>query len=475
MLFTSINYFLFLIISLLLYYLSPVSIRKYILIFVSLYFYSFVSIAFTLLILFLIVLNYFSGIYIGNNYEHNIRKKILFISIILNVSVLIYFKYLAFIIENIFHLFNIIYTENSFLTNIILPLGLSYYTFQNIGYLIDIYRGSLLPEKNIFTYALFILFFPKLLVGPIERGKHFLIQLNTSVFFHSNNLIEGGKRIVWGLFKKLVVAERIALYVAVIDAQPEKQSGLTIFVASLLYTIQVYADFSGYADMAIGSAKLFGYNLLENFNKPLFAKNLSDFWRRWHISLSSWVNDYIFNPILLSKRNWKNYGVLFALLISFMIIGIWHGASWNYLIFGIIQAIVLYAELLSKKIRIKIAKSFHPGLYNILSIAFTFLFVSFCLIIFRSPSVDKSSEIFHSMYKNFGGLYIDRPSTFIFIFLGILLMILYDLKQTFNYPVFNFTSIHNNWIVQNVTYAFLIIYILIAGVFDAGQFIYFSF
>jgi D-alanyl-lipoteichoic acid acyltransferase DltB (MBOAT superfamily) len=424
--------------------------------------------------LFLIILNYFAGIYIANYYGESIKKKILFISIILNLSVLLYFKYLAFIIQNIFFLFNIVYAENTFLTNIILPLGLSFYTFQNIGYLLDIYRGSLVPEKNVFTYALFILFFPKLLVGPIERGKHFLTQLNTSVFFHNNNLIEGGKRIVWGLFKKLVVAERIALYVSVIDAQPEKQSGLTIFVASLLYTIQVYADFSGYADMAIGSAKLFGYNLMENFNKPLFAKNLSDFWRRWHISLSSWVNDYIFNPILLSKRNWKNYGVLFALLISFMIIGIWHGASWNYLIFGILQAIVLYIELLSKKFRSKIAKSFHPGLYNILSIAFTFLFISFCLIIFRSPSLNKSSEIFYSMFKNLGGLYIDRPSTFIFIFLGILLMMLYDLKKSFNYPFFNLVYKYN-WIVQNVTYAFLIIYILIAGVFDAGQFIYFSF
>jgi len=474
MLFTSINYFVFLFISLLLYYISPVVYRKYILIIASLYFYSFVSIAFTFLILCLIILNYFTGIYIGNSYEQRIRKKIIFISIISNVLVLIYFKYLSFVIDNIFHLFNIVSIQNPFLSNIILPLGLSYYTFQNIGYLIDIYRGSLLPEKNILNYALFILFFPKLLVGPIERGKHFLIQFHTSVSFQHNNLVDGGKRIVWGLFKKLVVAERIALYVSVIDAQPEKQSGLTIFVASLLYTIQVYADFSGYADMAIGSAKLFGYNLMENFNKPLFAKNISDFWRRWHISLSSWVNDYIFNPILLSKRNWKNYGVLFALLISFMIIGIWHGASWNYLIFGIIQAIVLYAELLSKKFRNKIAKSFHPGIYNILSIAFTFLFVSFCLIIFRSPSLVKSSQIFHSIFKNFGGLYIDRPSTFIFIFLGILLMMLYDLKKAFNFPIFNLVA-KSNWIVQNMSYAFLLIYILIAGVFDAGQFIYFSF
>jgi D-alanyl-lipoteichoic acid acyltransferase DltB (MBOAT superfamily) len=413
------------------------------------------------------------GIKISNTSTLFNKKILMRLAVVINLLILVYYKYLNFLLDSFLYLFNINITS-TVTTSVLLPLGLSFYTFQNIGYILDIYRGSQKPERNIFNYALFVIFFPKLLVGPIERAKNLLHQISSNIHFAYSNLIEGSKRIVWGLFKKLVVAERISLYVSVIDAHPEYQSGSTVFIASVLYTFQVYADFSGYADIAIGSAKLFGINLMENFNRPLFAKNLSDFWRRWHISLSSWVNDYIFNPILLNKRKWKVWGVFYALFISFIIIGIWHGASWNYALFGFIQAIILFAELLTKKFRIKISKLVNPFLYNIFSIILTFLTVSFCLIIFRSPSLIKSNNIILSIYNNKGDLYIDRPSTFIFIFIGIILMMISDIGKEFNLTRIQLNN-SSNWIVQNISYALLLIYILIAAVFDAGQFIYFSF
>lgn len=474
MLFTSIDYFLFLLVVLIFYYLLPVRNRKYLLIVASLYFYINIKISYTFLLIFLIYFNFIFAKKIYNELVLFKKKYLMQLSIGINLIVLIYFKYLHFLLDSFLYIFKISQSNIDFLSTIILPLGLSFYTFQNIGYLLDVYRGSQKPERNIFNYSLFVLFFPKLLVGPIERGKNLLHQFNNNIYFSSNNLIEGGKRIIWGLFKKLVVAERISLYVTIIDARPEFQSGFTVFVASLLYTFQVYADFSGYADIAIGSAKLFGINLMENFNRPLFAKNLSDFWRRWHISLSSWVNDYIFNPILLSKRKWKNRGVFFALLISFLIIGIWHGASWNYVLFGLIQAIILFAELLTKRLRVKIAAKVNTGIYNFISILSTFLLVSFCLIIFRSPTLIKSNQIIYSIYANTGDLYIDRPSTFIFIFIGVILMMIADFAHEFNHSILQFTN-SSNWLIQHISYAILIIYILMAAVFDAGQFIYFSF
>lgn len=475
MIFTSIIYFLFLAGTVAVFYLLPSKYRNYFLILASAVFYMYVKVAYLFILIGLIISNYFIAISIGNETQHKIRRRYLYLSLCLNIGVLVFFKYLNFLIDNLFGISHLLgFEKHSFVLDIVLPLGLSYYTFQVIGYVLDVYRGAQKAEKNIFSFSLFILFFPKLLVGPIERAKHFLPQLARNISFNNDNLTEGGKRIAWGLFKKLVVADRISLYQAVIDADPRQQTGLTVLVVSILYTFQVYADFSGYSDIAIGSARLFGYNLMENFNRPLLAKSLSDFWRRWHISLSSWVNDYIFTPVLLQKRNWGNWGVLNALLISFIVIGIWHGATWNYVLFGVLQAMVLFYETVTKNIRNILSKKIPAGIYNSASMILTFLFVTFSLIIFRSPDFDKALTILKVIFQNTGGLFFDRPSTIIFILIGCLVMILFDLQKEFK--IFRIpASVNNNWIVQNISYALLLIYILVAAVFDGGQFIYFAF
>lgn len=475
MLFTSGIYFLFLMIVLIIYYLLRAKYRNYLLLAASAVFYMYVRVEYVFIVFALIVINYFIGIKIGETKNREIQKEYLYASLGVNIGVLIFFKYLGFIIGNFFSLVRYSdFKRTDFLFNIALPLGLSYYTFQTIGYILDIYRGSQKAERNIFRFALFTLFFPKLLVGPIERGRRLLPQLAKQVSFDENNLIEGGKRIAWGLFKKLVVADRISLYLAVVDANPQGQGGLTILLASILYTFQVYADFSGYADMAIGSARLFGLNLMENFNQPLLARNLSDFWRRWHISLSSWVNDYIFNPVLLTHRKWGNWSIFYALFISFIVIGVWHGATWNYVLFGVLQAVALSYETITKKARSRIARKIPKIVYNNVSMLLTFLFVTFSLIIFRTPTFAQALIILKGIFSNQGTLFFDSASTILFILIGCATMLLHDVQKEFG--IFRLPRLSSeNWIVQNLVYALLLIYILMAAVFDGGQFIYFSF
>lgn len=475
MLFTSVIYFLFLTCTLSVYYLLPVKYRNYLLIAVSAFFYMYVKVEYIFIIIFIIISNYLIGIQIEKAGNKKKRIRYLYVSLFVNIGILVFFKYWNFIIENIFGFLNLFHVKKSIpILEIALPLGLSYYIFQTIGYIIDIYRGSQKAEKNIFRFSLFTLFFPKLLVGPIERAGTFLPQLAKNISFDKENIIEGGKRIAWGLFKKLVVADRISIYQTVVDANPQQQGGLTILFATVLYTFQVYADFSGYTDIAIGTARLFGFNLMENFKRPLLAKNLSDFWRRWHISLSSWVNDYIFNPIAFNRREWGNWGVFYAILISFIVIGIWHGATWNYVLFGILQAAALIYETVTKKVRKKIAKKIPPSIYNNVSILLTFLYVSFSLIVFRSATFGKAMSIIDGIFSKPGELFFDKPSTILFILIGCGMMMIYDIQEEFK--IFRFSLFSNkNWIVQHISYALLLIYILVAGVFDGGQFIYFSF
>lgn len=474
MLFTSVVYFLFLAGSLLVYYIIPPKLRNYFLIVVSAIFYMYLKAEYLFIILFIIITNYFIGIEIEKAESKTKQIRFLRLSLFVNLGMLIFFKYWNFAVENIFQFFGLFRLNSPIpFLDIALPIGLSYYIFQTIGYITDIYRGSRKAERDFFNFSLFTLFFPKLLVGPIERANHFLPQLTKKIYFDKVNISEGAKRIAWGLFKKLVVADRISIYQAAVMVNSQEQSGSTLFFATVLYTFQVYADFSGYTDIALGTARMFGFDLMENFKRPLLAKNMGDFWRRWHISLSSWVNDYIFNPIALNHRNWGKWGVFYALLISFIVIGIWHGASWNYVVFGLLQAIALIYETVTKKARKKVARRMPTSLYNNLSIIATFSYVSFSLIIFRSASYSEAMNFFEGLFSNPGKLFFDTPSTLLFMLIGCGILLIHDIKKEYrknNYSLFS----NKSW-VQGISYALLIAYILVAGVFDGGQFIYFSF
>lgn len=472
---TSIVYFIFLAFTLAVYYIFPVKYRNYILILASLFFYMYVKLSYGLIIASIIITNYLIGIKIGNANNKKLRTNYLYLSLFINLGILVYFKYWNFIIDNVTWFTASNYMKNNFLLReVILPLGLSYYIFQTIGYILDIYRGSLKAEKNFSRFALFTLFFPKLLVGPIERAKNLLPQLTDDHTFKVDNIVAGCRLIAWGLFKKIVVADRISIYVNAVYSNLAHHNSTTFYVATLLYPIQVYADFSGYTDIAIGSAKLFGINLMDNFRRPLLAKNVSDFWRRWHISLSSWVNDYIYNPIVYKRRDWGNIGIAYALIISFIVIGVWHGASWNFVVFGFLQAIALIYEVLTRSKRKKLSKQIPGYIYNNISILLTFLFFTFSLIIFRTTELNAAKEILNIIQSDTGKLFIDQPSTILFIIIGASFMLLADINK--EYRIFFGGAINENkWLIKHLAYAFLLIYILVGGVFDGGQFIYFAF
>jgi len=472
---TSIIYFIFLFFAFLAYYLVPPRLRNYVLLLSSLIFYSYIKVELVLLIVLVVLTNFYTGIQIGSSKTRTEKSRYLYLSLIVNLGLLIYFKYWNFFIENILELLALLNVKSSYsLFEIILPLGLSYYIFQLIGYNLDIYRGSQKAEKDISVFSLFVLFFPKLLVGPIERAKNLLPQLRVDRVFKTEYFIEGSKQIIWGLFKKLVIADRISLYVDAVYSNLPQHNNSTFLVASLLYPIQVYADFSGYTDIALGTAKLFGINLIDNFKRPFFARNVSDFWRRWHISLSSWVNDYMYNPIVFKHRDWGNKSIYYALVVSFVTIGIWHGASWNFVIFGLLQAFALIIEVSTRKRRKQFKMLISEKVYYNFSLLLTYLFFAFSLIIFRTTSLTDASNIFSLIKSGFGPIFIDQPSTFIYILIGISILFTYDYRQEFltNRPLL---SEQRKWLILHLPYALLLIIILISGVFDGGQFIYFAF
>jgi alginate O-acetyltransferase complex protein AlgI len=437
----------------------------------------YVKVSYIFIILFVILINYWLGILIDRTTSKQRKKAFFYLSLLANLSVLIFFKYWNFLIQNLFDFLGWLHLDNStsapFL-DIALPIGLSYYIFQTIGYITDIKRGTIPAETNFYRFTLFTIYFPKLLVGPIERANHFLPQLRRKISFDKENITEGAKRIVWGLFKKLVVADRIAIYHSAVISSLENQSGGTILFACILYTFQVYADFSGYTDIALGTARMFGFNLMENFKRPLLAKNVSEFWRRWHISLSSWVNDYIFNPIALKRRDWGIWGVFYGVLISFVVIGIWHGAAWNYVLFGLLQATAIIYEVATRRTRKRTSKKIPSLIYNSVSIILTFSFITFSLIIFQSPTITEAINVIKRIFLNPGPFFYDKPSTLFFMMIGCVAILLDDIDKEFK--IFKISLFSNrNWLVQQVSYALLLIYILLTGVFDGGQFIYFSF
>ena len=270
---------------------------------------------------------------------------------------------------------------------LLLPVGISFYTFQAVGYLIDVYRGERKAERHLGLFAVFVAFFPQLVAGPIERSRNLIPQFYEKHKFDYHRVTDGLKLIAWGLFKKIVIADRIAVYVDQVFRYPDQYVGAPSLLASVFFTIQVYCDFSGYSDIAIGSAQILGFRLMKNFDRPYHAKSVSEFWRRWHISLSTWLRDYIYNPILIGTREWGQAALVFSLFVTFLACGLWHGAYWTFIIFGLLHGLVLSMEVITKKRRKKLKKMVPPIIYDSVSMLLTFTFVCMTFIFFRSSTV----------------------------------------------------------------------------------------
>jgi D-alanyl-lipoteichoic acid acyltransferase DltB (MBOAT superfamily) len=303
---------------------------------------------------------------------------------------------------------NIIYIPQTL--KLLLPIGISFYTFKVLSYLIDVYRGERNAERHLGLFAVFVAFFPQLAAGPIDRSKDLLPQFSEKHEIDYHRITDGLKLIAWGLFKKIIIADRIAVYVDQIFKYPDQYVGAPALLASVFFTIQVYCDFSGYSDIAIGSAQILGFRLMQNFDRPYHAKSVSEFWRRWHISLSTWLRDYIYNPLLISTRDWGLKAIIFSLLISFLACGLWHGADWTFIIFGLLHGLVLSLEVVTKKGRKKLKKIVPAIIYDNVCMVLTFSFVCFTFIFFRSNTVSDAFIIMKNIIAiDFTNLSITVP------------------------------------------------------------------
>jgi len=386
--FNSIQFFLFFPIVTLIYFLLPYRFRWLHLLVASCIFYMYFIPKYILILFFTIVVDYIAGIYIEDAKGHR-RKFLLSLSVIANVGVLCVFKYYNFFIGNIETAMQSLHMSSySFpVLKYILPLGLSFHTFQAMSYTIEVYRGNQKAERHIGIYALYVMFYPQLVAGPIERPQNLLHQFHDEHDFVYADVLDGLKMMLWGLFKKVVIADSIGAVISPVFNNPHSFSSVSILIAVILFPFQLYCDFAGYSDIALGSAKVMGFKLKRNFNFPYIAQNMSDFWRRWHISLSTWLNDYLFTPLSISFRNWGKWGIIAALNITFLIAGLWHGANWNFIVFGLLNGIALSYDVFSRKFRKKMASAIPKAVYSSLSIVLTFLSWAIMLVFFRAASV----------------------------------------------------------------------------------------
>jgi len=317
-----------------------------------------------------------------------------FLGVALGVGALLYFKYFNFFIESFASLFALCGLQANLHTfNVIMPLGISFFTFRLLSYVIDIYRGKSEPTDDVVTFATYIAFFPCILSGPIDRPV-FIKQLKATRSFDYNTAVDGCRQILWGLFKKVVVADNCATYVDQVWTSFDSQSGSTLVLAAIFYLFQIYADFSGYSDMAIGVGKLLGLKIADNFKFPLFSLNIADYWRRWHITLTQWLTDYVFMPLNIRFRNLGNAGMILSIVITFVLIGLWHGANWTFAVFGVYHGLLYIPLILSgaffKKAKMKTNRLGLPVLMDFGKMMLTMFLVTIGLIVFRAESIGQA-------------------------------------------------------------------------------------
>lgn len=414
MLFNSIEYAIFLPIVFVLYWFvfkKNIRLQNIFLIIVSSIFYAWWDWRFLSLLFILIIVSYFVGLALNHQYSLNKRKTLILFGLLVNVGVLGFFKYYNFFIDSFNSAFTIFGTGiNLTSLNIILPLGISFYTFKIIGYTIDVYNKKIEAEKDFIAYAAFISFFPQLLAGPIERASNLLPQFHKNRIFEYDKAKDGLRQILWGLFKKIVIADNAAVQVNFIFNNYESLNGSTLLLGAIYFAFQIYGDFSGYSDIAIGTGRLFGFDQMKNFAFPYFAKNIKEFWQNWHISLSNWLRDYIFLPLSYSftrklfKR--KYFGLrsdkivyTFSITVTFLVCGLWHGANWTFIIWGLLFAVYLVFSMYTKNIRARIKKFLFINQIHFISVFLTFCFTTLAWIFFRADNVYQAISYIDKMFS----------------------------------------------------------------------------
>lgn len=405
MLFNSLEFALFLPVIFIIYWLlnkSNLKIQNAFLLLSSYYFYASWDWRFLFLLIFSTLLDYFSGIKMSEAKNNFAKKSWFWLSITINLGFLGLFKYYNFFIQTFSQAITSIGLHVDIWTlNVILPVGISFYTFHGLSYVIDIYNGKIKPEKNLVDYSLFVSFFPLLVAGPIERATHLLPQLKVKRNFSYNQAVDGLKQILWGLTKKILIADQCAFYVNNAFNNTNSLSGSTLVLGTIMFAFQIYGDFSGYSDIAIGTANLFGIRLLKNFAFPYFSRDIAEFWRRWHISLSSWFRDYLYIPLGGSKgSNWQRIRNTFVI---FIVSGFWHGANWTFIIWGFLNALYIMPSIILNTNRNNLGVvaqgKLLPTIKEFFQIILTFTLSVAAWTFFRAKNLHHALEYFRQIFS----------------------------------------------------------------------------
>lgn len=450
--FFSLYFFVFFLGVLFVYYFIRNKYQNIVLFLSSSFFVGTFSVTFLVYTYIFIILNYTSALLIEKfNHKSKIKKIICNTGILFNIGSLVYFKYLNSIIDSITQFFQLINCHlPSIVLNVAIPIGISYYTFQGISYLLQVYRANEHVEKNLIIFSNYFLFFPKFLAGPIELSKNLIPQLKKYYSFNYTDFVEGLRLILWGAFKKMIIADRLSLIINGVYPNLDISSKKIIVLTFLLQPLHIYCDFSGYTDIALGIGRTLGIKLTNNFNRPFFSTNVTNFWQRWHISLTAWCNEFIFRRLSFKLRKWGIWASVFSVFVTFIIIGTWHGPRWNFIILGILQGIAINYEFFTKKLRLKIASKLPPVFVLYTSYILTYLFFSFSLIFLNAPSVSDAIHFISNLFVNEDSTKISMNLITVFdkyiVLFSLLVLFIIEFRQGQGKNIFNEIHIWPRWI-----------------------------
>ena len=451
----------------------------------SYFFYGFVDWKMLPILFGITIVFYWLGAQIKKEMDENNRKtasRYMKSGVVIGIGLLLYFKYLNFFAESVAELLQMIGFNVSWSTlNIILPVGVSFFTFKLISYLVEIKRKKTAPAESLLEFATYISFFPTIMSGPIDRPNTFLPQLKKNHTFDYNLAMDGCQQILWGIFTKMVIADTIAGITTEAWSDYASKDASYLLYAALLSPAQVYADFDGYSNMAIGVGKVLGFNITKNFNHPLLARNVAEYWNRWHISLTTWITDYVFTPLCLKFRDYTNIGIMLAITANLVIIGLWHGANWTYAVFGIYHSLLFIPLILSgsfgKNKKLKVGKWGFPQMKDFIMMIVTYILISFGHIIFFSRNIffvfDYIFVIFHGKWTFSSPIAVVgvRPCLYV-----LFLFILEWTTRNKEFVIQNSSRDYNTNLVPLITKCLLIsLLILILGSSASSSFVYFQF
>ncbi len=474
MLFNSLQFVFFFICVVTLYFSMPHKYRWVLLLLGSYFFYMCWDWKYISLIILSTVIDYFAGRRMAALSEKKQRRKYLVLSLVTNLGLLFTFKYYNFFIDSLNSAFSFFHLTLSIdALHVLLPVGISFYTFQTLSYSIDVYRGKIEHESHFGIFALYVSFFPQLVAGPIEQASRLLPQFYQKNDFDETRVVSGLRLMLWGLFKKIVVANRLAIYVDAVYGNAELHSGLTLLVATYFFAFQIYCDFSGYSDIAIGAARVLGYDLMKNFNRPYFSKNINEFWSRWHISLSTWFRDYLYIPLGGNRRGVPR--MFINILIVFIVSGMWHGANWTFLVWGALHGIFAVFSRVTLPWRDRLVDMLKiPGaLVNGFRVFITFQLVCLAWIYFRAASISDANFIVGQIFTTSGSLFIPALDQFMYGLVAIFLLLMGDAAQELTNVTQRFVQRPRT--IRWASYVAIIVITILIGVFDESQFIYFQF